>query len=322
MSKMEMRILGRSNLSVSRIGFGVLTMGPSQLNLPVKEGAALIKYAMEAGINFFDTAQYYDTYPYLREALKGSPKDPIIASKCLYDSYEAMKDAIEEARIQLDKDIIDIFLLHEVRSGYDWESRKSAFECLKDAKQKGIVKAIGISTHHVDVMEDIASEPDIDVLFPLINFRGLGIRRGLEIGEKKDMEVAIKRASESGIGVFAMKVLGGGILINEYEKAMRYAMELDGISSVMLGFGEAKEIDTAVLMLEGRLTANYTPDMTRKRIFIDKGDCEGCGACKERCPNHAIAMDEDGLAFINYDLCITCAYCAPVCPVRAIIMLG
>lgn len=319
---MEMRILGRSNLSVSRLGFGVLTMGPSQLNLPVSEGAALIKYAMGLGINFFDTAQYYNTYPYLREALKGSTKDPIIVSKCLYDTYEAMEDAIEEARIELNRDVIDIFLLHEVRGSYDWESRKSAFECLKEAKQKGVVKAIGISTHHADVAESIATEPDIDVLFPLINFKGLGIRRGFETGKREDMEVAIENAAEAGIGIFAMKVLGGGILINEYQKAMRYVMNLKGISSIMLGFGAAKEIDKAVLMVEGRLSEKYIPDMSRKRMFIDKGDCEGCGACKDRCPNHAIKMGDDGLAFIDYDLCITCAYCAPVCPVRAIIMLG
>ena len=48
----------------------MLTVGNTQLDLPVEEGAELIKYAISKGVNFFDTAQYYETYPYLREALK------------------------------------------------------------------------------------------------------------------------------------------------------------------------------------------------------------------------------------------------------------
>ena len=55
---------------VTPIGFGVLTVGNTQLNLPVEEGAEVLRYALERGINFLDTAQYYETYPYIREALK------------------------------------------------------------------------------------------------------------------------------------------------------------------------------------------------------------------------------------------------------------
>lgn len=62
--------LGNTDIYVSPVSFGVLTVGNTQLNLPVEEGAELIKYALSKGINFFDTAQYYETYPYLREALK------------------------------------------------------------------------------------------------------------------------------------------------------------------------------------------------------------------------------------------------------------
>ena len=104
--------LGKTGIKVSRIGFGVLTVGGSQLNLPVAEGAAVLRYAFEKGINFLDTAQYYQTYPYIREALKGGRFEPVIASKCLDYTYRDMEFAIEEARKELDRDIIDIFLMH------------------------------------------------------------------------------------------------------------------------------------------------------------------------------------------------------------------
>ena len=66
---MKQTILGNTGIKVSRAGFGVLPMGPSQLALPVEEGAAVLRYALERGFNFVDTAQYYRTYPYIRRAL-------------------------------------------------------------------------------------------------------------------------------------------------------------------------------------------------------------------------------------------------------------
>ena len=58
--------LGNTDIYVSPVSFGVLTMGRSQLDLPLEEGADLIRYALSRGINFFDTAQYYETYPYIK----------------------------------------------------------------------------------------------------------------------------------------------------------------------------------------------------------------------------------------------------------------
>ncbi|MDD2216525.1 MAG: aldo/keto reductase, partial [Eubacteriales bacterium] len=209
---MKKRLLGQTGINVTPIGFGVLTVGKTQLNLPIDQGADLLRYALEKGINFLDTAQYYETYPYIRRALKGTSFEPIIASKSLDLSFRGMNNAIEEARRELNRDVIDIFLLHEVRNDPDWENRKGAWDCLQEAKVKGLVRAIGVSTHHVDVAEKAVTIPQIDVLFPLINFKSLGIRKGDNFGTKEEMADAIKNAANKGQGVFAMKALGGGVL--------------------------------------------------------------------------------------------------------------
>lgn len=318
---MKIKKLGNTGLQVSEVGFGVLTVGNTQLNLPVNQGGDLIRYALERGINFLDTAQYYETYPYIKAALKGTNYEPVIATKCLHSSYKEMEYAIEEARREMDRDIIDIFLLHEVRSEFDLKCRSGAFECMMDYKSKGIIKAVGISTHHVDVAQLACEVEDIDVLFPLINFASLGIRNGDNPGTKEDMEIAIKTAAEKGKGVFAMKVFGGGILAGSYVKAIEYARNLQGVTSLMIGFGYTHEVDRIIEMMDGSLSPDYAPDMSNKRIFIDQGDCEGCEACLVRCPNHAIFINDTGQANVLYDKCLTCGYCAPVCPVRAIIML-
>lgn len=318
---MKKNILGKTGLEVTPVGFGVLTVGNTQLNLSIEEGAEVLKYALEKGINFLDTAQYYETYPYIRHALKGTNYDPIIASKCLNHDYHQMKFAIEEARKELDRDIIDIFLMHEVRNDPDFENRAGAWEYLQEAKAKGLVKAIGVSTHHVDVAERVASMKEMDVLFPLINFKSLGIRKGSESGTKEDMAAAIKKASLANIGVFAMKVFGGGNLTGHYLEALNYVRNLEGISSMMIGFGYKEEIDRIVEYAEGTIDPTYVPDISKKKIKIDPGDCEGCGACIKRCPNNAIFRNSNGIAEINHSICLTCGYCAPKCPVRAIIML-
>lgn len=312
--------LGNTGLEVTPVGFGVLTIGKTQLNMSIEDGSSVLKYALECGINFLDTAQYYDTYHYIKHALKGTNFDPVICSKCLDPSYSQMKYAVEQARKEMDRDVIDIFLLHEVRNGPDWDNRKGAWEYLQEAKAKGIVKSIGVSTHHVDVAEKVAHVPELDVLFPLINYRSLGIRKGNESGTKEEMATAIKSNADKGKGVFTMKAFGGGNLTGHYLEALDYVNELQGVSSMMIGFGYNHEIDRIIEYVNGTIDRNYAPDITKKKIHIDEGDCEGCGACIEKCPNHAISFNENGAATVNHKLCLTCGYCAPVCPVRAIIM--
>lgn len=324
---MKKNRLGNTKLSVSPVAFGVLTVGNTQLNLPVAEGAALIKYAISKGINFFDTAQYYETYPYLKEALKDvdmsadAPGRPIICTKSLGLSYEEMEYAVEEALRDMDLEVIDIFLLHEIRQAPDWDMRKGAWQCLMDYKQKGVIRYIGISTHHVDAVEKMAQVPECDIVFPLINYAGLGIRKGSGAGTADEMAAAIKKCAGAGKGIFAMKAFGGGNLTGNYRKALDYVSSLPGIDSIMVGIGKREEIDRLAEYAEGTLPADYQPDISKKKIHIDPGDCEGCGACIHRCPNQAIFMNETrGIAEVDHSICLTCGYCAPVCPVRAIIM--
>ncbi|MDD6311182.1 MAG: aldo/keto reductase [Firmicutes bacterium] len=317
--------LGNTGIFVTPIGFGVLTIGNTQLNLTLEEGAKVVRYAYDHGINFFDTAQYYETYKYMREAFAGidmspeNPDRPIIASKCLDSSYEEMEFAIKECMDEIGLEIIDIFLLHEVRSDPDFDNRSGAWQCLKDYKAKGIIKAIGVSTHYVDVTERMACEPDCDIVFPLINYAGLGIRNGSEAGTSEEMASAIDKCIKAGKGLMGMKAFGGGNLTGTYQKALNYVIGL-GVHTLMIGMGKTSEVDDIISFAEGTMPADYQPEVKNKKIHIDQGDCEACYTCKERCPNQAIFINESGLCDINYHVCLNCGYCAPVCPVRAIIM--
>lgn len=317
---MKKVFLGNTGIRVSIAGFGVLPMGPSQLALPVDEGAKIIQYALDHGINFLDTAQYYRTYPYIRKALEGKQhEDVIICSKCLEEDYDSMKKAILEAREALNRPVIDIFLMHEVRSG-QLELRTGAWQALKDAKKEGLVRAIGLSTHHVDVTKAAASLDDLDVVFPLINYAGLGIRKGDEFASKEEMMEAIRECHKAGKGVFSMKAFGGGSLTGHYQEALNYVFSKEEIDSVMIGFGKTSEVDDLLAYLNGSMDASYNPDISKKKVYINQEDCEGCGSCKAACPAGAIFYNENGLAEVDHQKCLTCGYCSPVCPVRAVIM--
>ena len=326
---MDKKRLGKTDIFVTPVGMGVMTIGPTQLALSLEGGARVVRYALEQGINFLDTAEYYRTYSYMRRAFddltpafsQGALPRPVVASKSLATDYHGMRRAIEDCRAALNLDQIDIFLLHEVRQAPDLESRSGAWACLQDAKAKGHVKAAGVSTHHVDAVAEALDLPGMNILFPLINFRGLGVRKGEAPGTKEEMESAIISAAERGAGVFVMKPFGGGNLVRDYRTALDYVTALSCVDSIMIGMGCQKDVDDAIAYFENRLPADFVPDVARKRMFVDRGDCEGCGACVNYCTSKAISLDSEGIAVVDTDSCVLCGYCTPVCPTRALIML-
>ncbi len=120
--------------------------------------------------------------------------------------------------------------------------------------------------------------------------------------------------------MYAMKVFGGGNLTGEYMECLDYVDAIDGMASMVIGFTNKEEIDRACEYAEGTIDRAYSPDISGKKMYINKEDCEGCGSCKARCPNDASCVSSDGLMEIDHDICLTCGYCAPVCPTRALIM--
>ncbi|MBR3993278.1 MAG: 4Fe-4S binding protein, partial [Anaerotignum sp.] len=183
-----------------------------------------------------------------------------------------------------------------------------------------LVRAIGLSTHHVDICMSAASMNELDVVFPLINYASLGIRKGDQFATKEEMMEAIKACHAAGKGVFSMKAFGGGGLTGNYQEALNYVFSQKEIDSVMIGFGKTTEVDDLLSYLDGTMKKDYNPDVSKKKVHINHEDCEGCGACKNACPAGAIYWGENGLAEVDHEKCLTCGYCSPVCPVRAVIM--
>jgi len=308
--------LGKTGIMVTELCFGALPLGPLQLDLSVEEGAKLIRSALEEGINFIDTAEGYETYPHIKRALEGYKGEVIIATKSHAESYEEMENSIYKALIALNRDYIDIFHLHAARAtAAVFEERSGALNCLKDYKAKGLIRAVGISTHAIEIVQLATKIEEIEVIFPIINKMGLGIVDG----SASEMVQAISNADKAGKGLYAMKALAGGRLIDELETSINYVRHIDGINSVAVGMVSEAELALNIKLFNNEKISQelfLKKVKPAKKLFISRF-CEGCGTCVETCPNHALSLVE-GMAVVNHDLCILCGYCNPVCPKFAI----
>lgn len=304
---METRTLGRSGLKVSRLCFGTLTMSPLQRNMPPEEGARLLIHAYERGVRFLDTADLYGTYPHIRLALREAP-DYVVSTKGYVWDEPTAAAALERAFRGIGRDYIDLFMLHEQESLYTLRGHEEALNYLQKQKARGHIGAVGISTHFSGCVRAATRFPMIEVIHPLINRAGIGIQDGT----RQDMEDAIRAARDMGVGIFAMKPLGGGHLISDSRAALAYAIESPLLDSVALGMQTFEEIDANVAAFEGDFSRLEKLRHRPRQIMVHDW-CEGCGRCAERCRQKAISI-VGGRAAVDPAKCVFCGYCARACP--------
>lgn len=309
---MEYRELGNTGIVVSRLCFGSLTIGPLQAGLEIEQGASLIAKALSCGINFIDTAKLYNTYPYIKRALEIINKANVVISSRSYDyTYDGMKESVEDCLSQLGIGQIDIFGLHEQESIHTLRGHSEAIKYLVEAKGKGQVKAVGVSTHNVSVVESVCSMQEIDVIHPILNRTGLGIGDG-SVG---DMLKAIEKAKSAGKGIYTMKPLGGGNLIEDTKTCFDFLLNNDNIDSIAVGMQWEYEIDANVSVFKGQIVPHDIMNKLRntKRRLLIHDWCEGCGRCMERCTCGALSI-VNNKCVVDTNLCRLCSYCSSVCP--------
>lgn len=302
--------LGIRGPEVSEVCFGSLAISPLQGRVTIEEGREILSYAYTKGIDWVDTAEIYENYEQLKPVLKKYPGLKVV-TKSYAVTEKDLFHSLEEARKQLGRDFIDVFLLHEQESHFTLKGHARAWEALQEAKSKGLIGSIGISTHAIQGVKAGALQPGLDIIHPLINHQGLGIIDG----SLADMLQAISFASELGIGIYAMKVFGGGHLAKEPDKALQFIQSIQGIQAMALGMSSTLEIDYNLALLSGdqitKELKNAVIHRERKLYIADW--CQGCGACVETCPQKALYL-KGGQVSLWTEKCILCGYCGRVCP--------
>ncbi len=303
------RQLGHTGLVVSQLCMGVLTIGPLQNNLPLEEGAGILAYALRRGINFFDTAKTYKTYPYIKKAIEETGIRPVISSKSYDYTWQGMKDSVEEALDEMGISFIDIFLLHEQESILTLKGHRDALDFLLQARDKGIVRAVGLSTHSIKGVQAGIVSPEIEVIHPLINRRGLGIMDG----NREQMLEVIHLAHNSGKGIYAMKTLGGGNLNKEAWESFRFVAENQNVDSMAVGMKSPDEVDLNISWIEGVKNSELEMKVSthERRLHIEEW-CQACGKCALHCRYEALSL-QDNVMQVDASRCILCGYCARYC---------
>jgi aryl-alcohol dehydrogenase-like predicted oxidoreductase len=145
---MQYTTLGKTGLKVSVAGFGC--GGNSRLGqgtgLSEAQSVALVREALDLGVNFFDTAAAYDTETIVGKAIKGRPRDSVVIStKSHAGAAKDVLASLDTSLRQLDTGYIDIFNLHGLRpDAYDNAMREIVPALLRE-KEKGKFRHLGVT---------------------------------------------------------------------------------------------------------------------------------------------------------------------------------
>ena len=317
---MEYRILGKTGLAISRLGFGGI---PIQ-RIDAEGTRALIGDLIGEGVNFIDTARGYTvSEEFLGYALEGVRDKFVLATKSMARTRDAMAADIEVSLRNLRTDYIDLYQVHNpsARDLDQVTAEGGAFEALLEARAAGRIGHIGITLHSVELFRKALDLDWVEtVMFPY------------NIVETQGEEL-IALCAERNIGFICMKPLAGGA-IEDADIALRFIVSNPAVTVVIPGMAEAAEIkqnaaavsDTSPLTAEEekRIAAikdslgtnfcrrcNYcqpcTAGINISGVFLFEGyysrydlkdwalsrysslpktasDCIGCGVCEERCP--------------------------------------
>lgn len=228
---MKKKILGKTNLEVSVIGFGGI---PIQ-NLPMREARNLIREVLDAGINFLDTAQGYgDSEVKIGEGIKGKREDCILATKSPCRTAQQARSHVEKALRRLKTDYIDLYQIHHVSKPNELEqvlAPKGCLEELAKIKKEGKIRHIGITGHNPDLLQRAIeqSEELETVQFPF-NI----------VEDEESKRALLNSAKKLKVGTIIMKPLAGGV-ISEPGLSLRWILQ-QGVDTVIPGMILSSEI--------------------------------------------------------------------------------
>lgn len=262
--------LGQTGPDVSRVSIG------SDVQILPEHFLPVLRRGGELGINFIDTDH---TYSYQNPAgghgqmweairawlLEVDRSKVVLATKTYETSFEGALKDVESARVELRTDYLDVFLLHGLNTLEDWERFQPALEGIMEAKERGWVHQVGMSTHTVTLAREAAYHPELDVLLVTLNKTGKVMKRS---GTPEEMQQAMRVLFEQGRGVYIMKPLARGRMFTEGEgesgpmefthrivnEALTYVFQCPWAHAVTIGIRSAEELEEDVA-IEQRVDA-------------------------------------------------------------------
>ena len=245
--------LGKTPLKVSRFCLGTGMRGGQRASNHTRMGKqafeTLIRESFDRGTRLFDLADLYGTHPYVIPALKGIARDRYqIVSKVWFMPGSLPEPERPDADVviarflkELQTDYIDLVLLHCVTSAKWPEELRRQMDQLSQLKEKGYVRALGVSCHSLAALQAAAREPWVESVHTRINPYGMSMD-----GPPEKVAPVLKEIHDAGKGVVGMKIMGEGRLRNDDERrdaSVRYALTLGCVDVLNVGCESMAEVD-------------------------------------------------------------------------------
>lgn len=287
---------GQTGRQISVVSFGGMRLSQ---DADVEANAAVVRYAFDRGINYFDTAPSYTrSEETFGVAFREMNRDGFyVSTKSNKPSGDALRKDLETSLERMGVDYIDFFHIWYVLSLESWKQRLDggAVAAALRAREEGLVRHVAVSSH--------MSGEDIKQMLTEGPFEGVTL--GYCAINFPYRDLAVRTAGEMGLGVITMNPLGGGLIPQHAEKfdfirepedfsssssvvaaAIRFNVSNPDITAALVGLTTKEQVDEAVEAVE-----NFQPydpahvDAVRKRIVSRMNElCTGCGYCLP-CPN-------------------------------------
>jgi predicted aldo/keto reductase-like oxidoreductase len=285
--KIIYRILGKTGLKVPVISMGVVYTDPG-----------VLKSAWKNGVRHFDTAHVYSggrSEEMLGEFLKQFPRDSyVIATKVKGDGVSggalpdftksSVNDFTEKFNISLKRlqlDYVDIFYYHEVltKKGILFEPYMKAMEQFKTA---GKTRFLGVSAHgnEPEVLRTMIASKFYDVALISINYQQ---------DHYPEVKLAVKDATDAGLGIVAMKTMAGGYADKERnipvdaKAALKFVLQDENVHTAILGYTTYAQVETATSVMSD--LSFRDEDLKKLNWLRSQGSiyCNGCSKCIRQC---------------------------------------
>jgi aryl-alcohol dehydrogenase-like predicted oxidoreductase len=257
------RPLGKTGLNVTILGLG----GESLLKTDDYDSAVnLVRSAYMAGINYFDTAPgYYPSEIRVGNGLQGVRRNIILASKTEDRTYDGSWASLEKSLKNLKTDYLDIWQIHHIDHTDEVNQvfgAKGALKALQEAKEQGVVRFLGITSHYdpEPVVEAVRRFP-FDTALVAVN--------AADVHKNSFIKGFLPRAVEQGIGIIGMKVCSRGRIfeptaLNSMKQALDYVWTLP-VATAIVGHDNLKQLAENVM-----LARSFQPLATAEMEELEK----------------------------------------------------
>ena len=309
--------LGRTGIVVSKNGFGAL---PIQ-RVSNEEATKILRRAYEGGINYFDTARFYtDSEEKIGNALSDVRENIIISSKTMRTEVEGFWRELKLSLSLLKTDYIDIYQFHNPPFCPKPGDGTGLYEAMLEAKEKGMIRHIGITSHKLALAEEAVRSGLYETLqFPFSY-----------LASEKE-EALVKLCEEYDVGFICMKALAGGLITRS---DVAYAFLADYPVAPIWGIQRESELSEFLSYNENppALTEERLEYIRREREELSGEFCRGCGYCMpcpvgieinncarmslllRRAPTAASLTPETQAKMKKIEDCINCGKCKSKCP--------